>query len=100
MSFFNYCFFVVGRREDPVKYVMLEKRVGIPSEAPIANFEEQFRLLRTLSQRVIEDIQQMSIVVNYLENQLVMMLPKKRVKLKDSKEREKEGFRLFRGNGT
>ena len=55
---------------------MLEKRVREPSEAT-ANYEEQFRLLRQLSQRAIEDIEQMSIAVNYLEDQ---MPPKKRVK--------------------
>ena len=57
---------------------MLEKRVKEPSEAP-ANYEEQIRLLRKLSQRVIEDIEQMSIVVHYFEDQ---MPPKKRVKFK------------------
>lgn len=51
---------------------MLEKRVREPSEAP-ANYKEQFRLLRKLSQRVIEDIEQMSIVVNYLVDQMPPM---------------------------
>ena len=54
--FFNPFFFLFFcRRKDPLKYQMLEKRVREPSEAPIANYEEQFRLLRQLSQRVIED---------------------------------------------
>ena len=51
---------------------MLEKRVREPSEAP-ANYKKQFRLLRKLSQRVIEDIEQMSIVVNYLVDQMPPM---------------------------
>ena len=86
----------LGTRKNPVKY---KKRVKKPSEAPIANYEEQFRLLRTLSQRVIEDMEQLSIVVNYLEDQLVMMPSKKRVKLKDSKEREREGVSCLEGMG-
>ena len=89
----------LGTRKNPVKYEMLKKRVRKPSEAPIANYEEQFRLLRTLSQRVIEDMEQLSIVVNYLEDQLVMMPSKKRVKLKDSKEREREGVSCLEGMG-
>lgn len=47
----------------------------------------------------IEDVQQMSIVVNFLEDHLVMMPPKKRVQFKNSKEREKEGFSCLEGMG-
>ena len=53
--FLSLFFFFFCRRKDPLKYQMLEKRVREPSRAPIANYEEQFRLLRQLSQRVIED---------------------------------------------
>ena len=49
-----------------------------PSKVPY--YEKQYELLKIFSKRVIEDMEQMSIVVNYLEDQLVRVTPKERVK--------------------
>lgn len=39
---------------------------------------EQFKVLRNLGERVTKDIEQMSIIVNYLEDQLAPVPPKKK----------------------
>ena len=49
-----------------------------PSKVPY--YEKQYELFEIFSKRVIEDMEQMSIVVNYLEDQIVRVTPKERVK--------------------
>ncbi|XP_048730274.1 uncharacterized protein LOC130050343 [Ostrea edulis] len=59
------------RRKNPEKYNLLEKRLREP-------LAEQFKLLRDLSDRVSKDLEQMNIIVNYLEDQLAPVTPKKK----------------------
>lgn len=43
----------------------------------VPNFEEQFKLLRNLEERVVKDVEQITIIVNYLEDQLALVPSKK-----------------------
>lgn len=62
---------VYCRRKNPEKYNLLEKRLREP-------LAEQFKLLRDLSDRVSKDLEQMNIIVNYLEDRLAPVTPKKK----------------------
>lgn len=47
-----------------------------PSVVP--NYEEQFKLLRNLGERMANDVKQIQIIVNYLEDKLALEPPQKK----------------------
>ncbi|XP_056003239.1 uncharacterized protein LOC130049500 [Ostrea edulis] len=66
------------RRKNPTKFKALEKKMRTPLKE---NVQEQFNLLRNIHRRIAEDIEQSSIIINYLEDKCSTEPAKKRAKL-------------------
>lgn len=70
----------INRRTNPEKFEQIEKRTRTPGKA-VPDFEEQFKIIRSLMTRIEEDYAQFKIIVNFLEdNMLKKKSCQKRVK--------------------